>query len=141
MPKLSSAAEHLKAILAGGLFAAGLSGSASATEWIFCSDGRSTIDLGLLLGLDDAITIAGATLKHGSNTYTTNSVYGEGELFRLRILSTDKRNLRADIVAANDGKPFGNIHLSKVSRGQSSSYRGKLTLAGEGRWNMSCDGE
>lgn len=141
MRQLTNSEWRYRAIIGCAALGILLARPANATEWIFCSDSRSAVDLGLLLGQDDAVSIAGATLKHGSANFTTNSVYGEGELFQLRVTAADKRSLRADLAAAGDGKALGEVHLKKVKRGSSSGYQGQVVLTGKGRWKVTCDGE
>lgn len=131
----------LVSILGASIFSLATTGQARATEWIFCRDSRSTVELGLLLGWSDTISIAGATLTHGAERYTTDPVNGEGEFFRLRTVLASRAGLRAAFVAAAGEMPFGQISLKAVKRGDSNTYRGRLSLTGGGSWAVSCDDE
>lgn len=130
-------------ILGASFFWLSAAGTARATEWMYCSDKRSQVSLGLLMGFADAWSASGATLTAPAAAYSSNSLYGKGEEFSIRYVRTRNREdrIELDFVRSSDDKLVAGVRLRSGKSADKTVYRGKLTMPGKGSWAVSCDAE
>jgi hypothetical protein len=130
-----------KSILGLSVVALALSATTAtkATEWMFCGDSEAVVEIGFLLGTVDAFMPSAITMRHDTNHWASDAVYGEGAPIVMGQGFADATTLRVDLYDDGLSARIAELRLSRAEEGTDVVMAGTLRIPGAGVWAVACD--
>ena len=110
-----------------------------ATEWVYCTDAESVVEIGFLLGSVDAFMPAATTMRHKTMHWTSGEAYGDGAPILVGQGFADASSLRVDLYDDGLLERIAELRLSRTEEGDVVVLAGTLRILGQGVWAVSCD--
>jgi hypothetical protein len=113
---------------------------AAATEWIHCGDAEETVSIGVLAGFFDFLNISAATLRVGTDEWSSSPTYGPGEPVGMAQGFDDGGQLLIDLSDGDNNEILAELRVFKAEEGTEYVQAGVLRVPGRGVWIVSCEG-
>lgn len=111
---------------------------AVATEWFICHSADAALELGLLMGGDETLGPAAATLTVASSFYTTDPAYGDGAAIAVAQSYFGPDLIQVDLRDGDVNEHVARVRLVSAASDTETVRAGTVEVFGSGVWPVIC---